>query len=741
MDTTPDGRHGKSESWVREWVGRCALSPAGNVEAGAWGTWTLTYHVGKYGVDDGGTIVLSRRFASDWGRPRTDDPGAAHYASVSTTGQATLRMRWDPKSNVRPWQQGLAIDVFDSYLAEGDTVTIVLGDTSGGGPGTRAQTFCEKNFRFRVFVDCFGSNRFIEAADTPTFAITPGAPARLVIHGATEQAPGETSWALVKLEDVWGNPCRDVEAQVLLSAEGAACEGLPASVRFERGRPAMVRLEGLRWEAGGCGRIRGEANADLPPAYGNYTRATEKAHRWKPFWGDLHGQSEETVGTNTADDYFAFARDMAGAQFCCHQGNDFQVTEETWQAIRTATQKYNAPGRFVTFLGVEWSAVTGMGGDRNVIYLGDDGPLHRTSHWQIDDWSDQQTDRYPLDALYDTLGGRRDVMLVPHVGGRRASLDYHHPGIERVMEIYSSWGRFEWFVEEALEKGWRVGITAGSDGHKGRPGASYPGAAIFGVYGGYLCIYAEELSRESLWEAIRARRVYATTGKKMHLAFSAGEHFMGEEFASPTPPVFEVRTTGECGIESIELRRASRTIASFRPKDAGARDSEWFRVSWSGARIRQRNRQTHWHGGLRVDAGTIEEPRNWQVDNIEEGIQSADARSIRWHSRTTGDADGVEFRLAEGAGATLAFETEVVSFEVNLDEVGPVPHVVEAGGVRQMVEVQRIDPAPGSPEARVAFTVGEEDFHDGWNPYFVRIMQEDGALAWSSPIFVEKTGQ
>lgn len=741
MDTTPDGRHGKSEAWAREWVGWSELRPAGDVEAGAWGTWTIVYHVGRYGVDDGGTIVLSRRFASDWAKPQTEAPDAAHYASAATSGGASLRIRWDPKSNVRPWQQGLAIDVFDSYLAEGDTVTIVLGDRSGGGPGTRAQTFCERRFRLRLFVDCFGSNRFVEAADTPVFSIVPGKPARLCIHGATEQAPGESSWMQVKLEDVWGNPCRDVEEEISLSAEGGVCAGLPEAVRFRRGAPAVVRLDNLRWEAAALGRIRGEARlGDIPPARSHYVRATEKAHRWKPFWGDLHGQSEETVGTNTADDYFRFARDMAGAQFCCHQGNDFQVTERAWEAIRAATKKYNAPGRFVTFLGVEWSAVTGMGGDRNVMYLGDDGPLHRTSHWQIDDWRDQQTDRYPLDALYEAMEGRGDVTLIPHIGGRRASLDYHHAGLERVAEIYSSWGRFEWFVEEALERGWRVGVTAGSDGHKGRPGASHPGAAIFGVYGGYLCVYAEELTRESLWEAIQARRVYGTTGRKIHLSFSSGERFMGEEFASARPPAFEVRATGDCGIESIELKRASQTIASYRPKDAAAQNSDRFRVSWSGARIHQRNRQTHWHGGLRVDRGRIEAPANWQVDNLEEGIQSADARSIRWLSRTTGDADGVEFRLADGEGATLFFETAVASFAVPLERVGAVPYVVEAGGVRQRVEVQRISPAPGAPEASVSFEVGEGDFHAGWNPYFVRLMQEDGALAWSSPIFVRKGG-
>ncbi|RLC58497.1 MAG: DUF3604 domain-containing protein, partial [Chloroflexi bacterium] len=30
-----------------------------------------------------------------------------------------------------------------------------------------------------------------------------------------------------------------------------------------------------------------------------------------PYWGDLHGQSEETIGTNSAREFHAFARDLA----------------------------------------------------------------------------------------------------------------------------------------------------------------------------------------------------------------------------------------------------------------------------------------------------------------------------------------------------------------------------------------------------------------------------------------------
>ena len=59
--------------------------------------------------------------------------------------------------------------------------------------------------------------------------------------------------------------------------------------------------------------------------------------------------------------------------------------------------------------------------------------------------------------------------------------------IERSVEVHSDWGTFEWLVQDALEQGYRVGIVANSDGHKGRHGASHPGASLFGAYGGLSC--------------------------------------------------------------------------------------------------------------------------------------------------------------------------------------------------------------------------------------------------------------
>ena len=61
-----------------ERLGRVTLSPHEPVVAGSVGEWTLTYVVGSYGIDEGGTIKIARRFASDWQRPQFDDPTAAN---------------------------------------------------------------------------------------------------------------------------------------------------------------------------------------------------------------------------------------------------------------------------------------------------------------------------------------------------------------------------------------------------------------------------------------------------------------------------------------------------------------------------------------------------------------------------------------------------------------------------------------------------------------------------------------
>ena len=142
---------------IRDLYGWAEIDPAGPVVAGSTGTWRITYRAGRYGVDDGGVIKIAWRDVSDWAHPQFDRPADPEYASVTTSGPATVKGAFERQRFVRPWRYCVTIDVFDDSLSEGDTVTLTLGDTSGGSPGSRCQTFCKELFEFRVAVDWCGT--------------------------------------------------------------------------------------------------------------------------------------------------------------------------------------------------------------------------------------------------------------------------------------------------------------------------------------------------------------------------------------------------------------------------------------------------------------------------------------------------------------------------------------------------------------------------------------------------------
>src|SRR5256714_15181863 len=117
-------------------LGSVTLDPCHPVVAGAIGQWKITLTVGPAGIDEGGTIKIAQRFASDWEPSQFDRPTDSGFTTVATTGQAKLRPRYDRKGHDRPWMQCFVLDVYDAALSPGDTVTVILGDGSKGSPGS-----------------------------------------------------------------------------------------------------------------------------------------------------------------------------------------------------------------------------------------------------------------------------------------------------------------------------------------------------------------------------------------------------------------------------------------------------------------------------------------------------------------------------------------------------------------------------------------------------------------------------
>ncbi|MEZ5653583.1 MAG: DUF3604 domain-containing protein [Burkholderiaceae bacterium] len=733
--------------------GHVRLDPRGGFEVRSSQTFRLTYTVGRYGIDDTGAIRVVFRFFGDWGALQTSDPRAHGYVTAHTSGASRISLSFDKTGHQRPYFQALTARVHGGFLREGDTITIVFGDPVGGSPGMMLQTFCESAFEFRVLVDVCAVGHYVPLPEIPVISVVPGEPVHWRAVLPTLRRPGERFQLGIKCEDRWGNPSDKVDASLRLEPS-LPVTGLPTTVSFEPGRRAVV-LEDLRVQEPGCLRIvvwLGEQRvAEAGPLI---VRETELG----AYWADMHGQSGESIGVSTALEYFDFARGLAFLDACSHQANDFQVNNAFWRHLNELTARFNEDGRFVTLPGYEWSGNTSVGGDRNIYFRSEGRPIRRSSHALLADRSDIDTDATDARQLFEVLRDE-DCVAYAHVGGRYADTAYAHDGrIEKSMEIHSAWGTFEWLLTDGFALGHRCGVVCNSDGHKGRPGASYPGAATFGAYGGLTCFLAPALNRDGLFDSLRRRHHYGTTGCRLHLdvrvSFADDAECFDEDPALyPGTGVRRVREVimgdivryggDQCTldlevvagvpIERVEIRNGAELGQTLRPYDARALGSR-IRVIWSGAEYRGRGRQTDWRGRARFAGARIRRMAKINAWNLERRLEQSASDTVEWDAITTGNFGGFDVWLDETPGASLDLVTNHGAIRVPLADIGLEDTTLEAGGLQRRLRVFRLPDDHGVRKIRERVALPLAAGRD--NPLWVSVFTEDGFQAWSSPVFV-----
>ncbi len=708
-------------------LGMVTLEPAGQVVAGSVGQWTLVYTVGSYGIDEHGTIKLVQRMVSDWEAPQFDRPNEAGYTAVTTTGEARLGLSYQRKAHQRPWTAGLVIDVYDGCLAPGDTVTIVLGDQSQGSPGIRAQTFQEARHEIRLLVDPTNAHVVQRVPTSPVFPIVASEPVALVCIVPTQAVVGQPVEVFAKGQDKWDNPTPVPEGLELtwIGEAEAVIQGNHLTLKSLGGGyvSASVETQGARLL---CRSNPITAYETLPP--------------FKRYWGDLHAQTASTVGTGTEEEYFAFGRDVARLDFSSHQGNDFNLTDEDWQHLNDTVRAFHEDGKFVVFPGYEWSANTPAGGDRNVFYRDEGLPIIRSKHWQITDTpEDELTPAHPADVLFSRMRRNVDldkVLLGSHVGGRYADIvRYFDEELGPLVEIVSCWGVFEWLLWDAFDQGYIVGVMCNSDGHKGRPGAEGPGAGEFGISNGMTCVLAQALTREAVFSSLKSRRCYGTTGPRIDLNFEIDGQPMGSVLENPGNLTVQAYVKGTAPIESLTLFQGRDPIKIVQPQAFADRaDSRRIRLSWRGSRIRGRGRRVVWDGTIRVDGAAIVSAAPYAFDSAADGIRRQTANEISFKSGTTGDTDGIDLTLDRAGRGTIHFESQVGSCQIDLTELGADKARFDFGGLDIGVCVERYPTT--LTDVTSALTTALEPPKGQTTPYFVKVVQADGHMAWSSPIYV-----
>jgi hypothetical protein len=543
---------GGGRAWLEE-------APAGGARASEPGRFVFVYEAGTLGIAPGGTLLFQAPPYWGWSGPQLAEPEAPGFTRVTTEAAGVALAPETVDLGL------LAIGVGGRALAAGERIRIEYG---AGPAGAIADRFAERESRFFFGVDGDGDGVRAWIAEHPAVDVAPGPPARLALQLPATARPGEPFLLRAAVLDAAGNAGVAFEGTLRLTLP----PGVDGPAELPVGAGGRARAA-LRLASFGIVRIRAEGPGGLA-GESNPCVVTPDAPR--VLFGDLHGHSNLSDGTGTPEDFYAYARDVAGLDVAAltdhdHWGIPFlDETPAHWRRIEAAALGYHEPGRFVTLLGYEWTSW--IFGHRHVLHFADAAELRSS----IDERFDTPAE------LWASLAGAPALTFAHHSAGDPVATDWRippDPVLEPVTEIVSVHGSSESFdsprpvsgmlqgntVRDALARGYRLGLVGSGDSHDGHPGLAHVASSGSSGLAGIL---AAEATREAVLEALRARRVYATNGPRIVLDVTLDGAPMGAALPAGAGKALVVRVAAPEPLEAVEFVGPSGVLAATEAQGA-----------------------------------------------------------------------------------------------------------------------------------------------------------------------------
>jgi len=125
------------------------------------------------------------------------------------------------------------------------------------------------------------------------------------------------------------------------------------------------------------------------------------------------------------------------------------------------------------------------------------------------------------------------------------------------------------------------------------------------------------------------------------------------------------------------------------------------------------------------------------MENPEKGIRERSARRVSWVSNTTGDDDGIDVKIDAPADAVFRFHSPVIELEIKVADLADGRTLTfPAGGVDLRVFARRL-PARGLASELAFEHTDPAPARNRCHAYWIRATQEDGAQAWTSPVYID----
>ncbi|BES64394.1 hypothetical protein SANA_08330 [Gottschalkiaceae bacterium SANA] len=331
-------------------------------------------------------------------------------------------------------------------------------------------------------------------------------------------------------------------------------------------------------------------------------------------FGDIHGQSGMSDGVGQLDQYYHFAKVGAGLEFTALTDHDCYpdwMSESEWEWLRTTCRLVNEEGALSALLAYEWTPNEYKYdfGHKNVYYRGDEGELFRSG----DSEGMTPTDLFASVKKYKGMAFPHHPAATWTIVSAATDWNFHDEEVQRMVEIYSRHAPFEYYgntskytknnpqlkkhsVQDALARGYRFGIGAGSDSHQ----------MEHGIEGGIVAAYVAENTRENVFDALYDRCVYATSGTRILVSFRIQGQEMGSEITCSKGEEYEI-TASVLGTKNlivellednqvIETRTSQAHACDFRMKKVKDEQEHYYYL-----RVTQEDEHMAWSSPIWVD--------------------------------------------------------------------------------------------------------------------------------------------
>jgi hypothetical protein len=551
--------------------------------SGVYGTWAVVYTVGAKGIAQGGGIRVQLPDEMHAGprnsaiRLQATNPADDHYVTATCSRDEVEVRAWvehevenELVKHAKPSLDGrferyvfvVRVQVVQGALQEGDTITVVYGDTSGGSRGMRPGEVTGADLPVLLALDATGSSTFGLHTQPASISIEPGPAAYMLLHAPSQAVVDKPIRVLVSLLDAENNPVH-VPASVRISIESGEAAH-PSAVDIPAGQ-GYVEFEAMP-QATGTLRFHTWADDKNVSAVSNPCVVSASEPESQVLWGELHSHTHYSWD-GVGYDNFNYARYAMGLDFYAMTDHSNEPAPEgtkglhsgLWDEYTAKTEKYNAPPEFVTIHAYECSFGTPYG-HHNVFFRSEPGPL-----------LNPQTVTLP--ELWKALDAGNALTIPHHTGKFPKDVDYsyHDPEMRRNFEIYSGHGLSEvhdpshplafensqftsdsssldWpsHAQDVWARGLQLSTVAASDDHRAQPGKPFYGLTA---------VRTTENSRDAVFQALYDRRTYGTTGAKIILDFTLNGEPMGSILDAADTAELKLEAVGTDIIAVVELLR------------------------------------------------------------------------------------------------------------------------------------------------------------------------------------------